>query len=111
MTDAAVTADIHQTLDVELDGRTAFALDFDTQVSDRRTDRTDLVVRPILDFEVVADASDLENLAGRRTTDTVDIGQADLAPFIFCLIYTDYTCHIKSFSFLLNRLNITLGAF
>lgn len=83
MTDAAVTADIHQTLDVELDGRTAFALDFDTQVSDRRTDRTDLVVRPILDFEVVADASDLENLAGRRTTDTVDIGQADLAPFIF----------------------------
>ena len=49
-------------------GRTAFALDFDTQISDRRTDRTDLVVRPILDFEVVADASDLENLAGRKKT-------------------------------------------
>jgi len=31
----------------------------------------------------VADASDFENLASRRTTDTVDIGQADLASLIF----------------------------
>ena len=42
------------------------------KVDDRRTDRTDLVVRPILYFEIVADASGLENLTSRRTTDTVD---------------------------------------
>ena len=83
MTDAAVAADVHQALDVQLDHRTAFALDFQTQVGDRRTDRTDLVVRPILYFEIVADASGLENLTSRRTTDTVDIGQADLASFVF----------------------------
>ena len=83
MTDAAVAADIHQTLDVELDGRAAFAFDFDAHVGNRRTDCADLVVRPVLYFEVVADASDFENLASRRTTDTVDIGQADLASLIF----------------------------
>ena len=83
MTDAAVAADIHQALDVQLDHRTAFALDFQTQVGDRRTDRTALVVRPILYLEIVADASRLENFASRRTTDAVDIGQADLASFVF----------------------------
>ena len=54
MADAAVAADIHQTLDVELDGRAAFAFDFDAHVGNRRTDCADLVVRPVLYFEVVA---------------------------------------------------------
>ena len=83
MTDATIATDIHQALDVELYQRTALALYFQTQVSNRRTNCTNLLIGPILDLDVVADASYVENLASRRTTNTVDIGQADLASLIF----------------------------
>ena len=83
MTDTAVAADIHQSLDVELNERTAFALDLDTHLGDRCTNRADLVVRPVLNFEIVADACRIKDLAGRRATDTVDIGQTDLASLVF----------------------------
>src|SRR5699024_5439266 len=64
MTDAAVAAYIHQSLDIELHGRTALALDLDAHLGDRRTDGAHLIVVPILNFEVVADTGGLENLAG-----------------------------------------------
>ena len=110
MADTPVAADIHQTFDIELYDRTAFALDLDTHIRDLRTNCADLFIRPILNLEVVADTGLAENFAGGRATDAVDIRQADLAAFVFWLIYTYYTCHKISLS-LINRLNITLGAF
>lgn len=83
MTDAAIAADIHQALDVELDHRTALALDLDAHFGDLRTDGAHLIVRPVLYFDVVADTSGVENLASRRTTDAINVGQADLASLIF----------------------------
>ena len=83
MADTPVAADIHQTFDIELYDRTAFALDLDTHIRDLRTNCADLFIRPILNLEVVADTGLVENFAGGRATDAVDIRQADLAAFVF----------------------------
>ena len=82
MTDAAIATDIHQALDVELNERTALALYLQTQVGNRRTNCTYLLIGPVLDLNLVADTCYVENLTSRRTTNTVDIGQTDLASLI-----------------------------
>ena len=83
MTDTTVATDIHQSFDIELYDRAALALDLNTARCDDVTDCTDLLVCPILYFEVIADACLVENLASGAATDTVDIGQTALASLIF----------------------------
>lgn len=83
MTDAAVATDIHQALDIELNHRTALALDLDAHLGNLRTNGAYLLIGPVLYFDVVADTCAVKNLAGSRTTDTVDIGQTDFALLVF----------------------------
>ena len=83
MADTAIATDIHQSLDVELNERTALALYLQTQVSNRRTNCTYLLIGPILNLDIVADTGYVENLASRRTTNTEDLGQTDLTSLIF----------------------------
>ena len=63
MTDSTVATDIHETLDVQLDGRTelAFNLVFCIDLS---TDLGDLLVVPVSDFDCRIDAALLENPLG-----------------------------------------------
>ena len=83
MTDTAIAADVHQTFDVELNQRTAFALDLNAQFGNFRTNGAHLLVVPVLNLHIVADTCLVENFTGGRTAYTVDIGQADLTAFVF----------------------------
>lgn len=83
VTDAAVTTDIHQTFDVELYLRTAFALHLDTAFGDGVTNGCNLVVVPILYFHVGVHAGHIENPARSAAAYAVDIGKAYFAAFVF----------------------------
>ena len=83
VTDAAVATDIHQTFDIQLNDGTAFALHLDAHFGNGRTDCADLLVVPLLDLGIVTDAALIEDFLSRAATYTVNVGQADLASFIF----------------------------
>ena len=83
MADAPVATDVHQALDVELNGRAELAFHLVALAGDHVTDRGDVLVAPILHLHVVADLSLLKNCASGTSPDSVDIGQPYLASFIF----------------------------
>ena len=49
--DAAVATDVHQSLDVQLNGRAELAFDLESLLGDGVTDRGDLVVAPLLNLQ------------------------------------------------------------
>ena len=78
--DSAVASDVHQTLDVHLDGRTEFT--FDLVLADGLADRGCLGIVPVTDLDTIIDSALLEDLPRRAATDSEDIGQTYLSPFV-----------------------------
>ena len=81
MADAPVAADIHETLDVHLHGRTKLALDL-AIFGDHVTDGSDLFIVPVPDFDVVIDPAFVENSSRQVAADSIDIGQTYLSMFV-----------------------------
>ena len=79
--DSAVATDVHQALDVHLDGGAEFTLDL-ILVVDEGTDGRDLVVIPVADLDGGIDPAGGQDLAGGAAADTVDVGQADHTMFV-----------------------------
>ena len=81
MTDAAVAADIHQSLDVHLDFGAEGAFHF-VLIVDDVAEGVLLVVGPILHLLAFVDTGLGQNLFGGATSDSEDIGQAYLSSFV-----------------------------
>ena len=82
MTDAAVATDVHQSLDVQLNGRAELAFDLESLLGDGVTDRGDLVVAPLLNLQFGIHVGLFEDRQGGAATDPVDIGQPYIPSFI-----------------------------
>src|SRR5690606_38451365 len=74
MTEAAVAADVHQTLDVHR--RFATQVAFDRELGDLVADLFQIGVRQVLDLLRVVDASGFADLASARAADAEDRRQA-----------------------------------
>ena len=83
VTNPTVATDVHQTLDVQLNRRTQLSFDFVTFAGNDVTDGGNILIAPILHLEVVTDLCFLKDRASGTSSNTVDIGQAYLASFIF----------------------------
>ena len=81
MTDSAIATDVHQSLDVHLDGGTELSLDLVFLV-DEVTDQGNLLVIPVTDLDVVADTALVEDLPRAAAADTEDVGEAYLTSFV-----------------------------
>lgn len=81
MAQATVAADVHQTLDVQLNLRTQVTLN-DVFVFDELADGFGLGFRPVLRTLVRIDITARENLDGAGTTDSKDGGQGNFAPLL-----------------------------
>ena len=79
MTQAAVAADVHQTLDIQLNLGAQVTLD-DVLVLDEFADGLGLGFRPVFRTFVRVDITARENLDGAGTTDSKDGGQGDFTP-------------------------------
>lgn len=94
VTDTPVATDIHKALDVQLYFGTKVTLHLILGTDDF-TYFCRLVVGPIFHFDVFVNAGFTQNGISRATTDTIDIGQGDLTPFILRQVYTNNSyCHI-----------------
>ena len=93
MADAAVAADLHQSLDVERHVAAQIALHVKVFVDVFA--QLDLVVLgQVLDTGVRADARGGENLLCGFTADAVDIGQTNFDSLLFRQVNTSYTRHV-----------------
>ena len=81
VTDPAVATDIHETLDVHLDGGTEFAFNL-VLLGNEGTDGSDLLVIPVSDLDVVIDSAILENLSRGAAADPEDIGKTYFSSFV-----------------------------
>ena len=81
MADTAIATDVHQSLDVHLDGGTELSLDLVFLV-DEVTDQGNLLVIPVTDLDVVADTALVEDLPRAAAADTEDVGEAYLTSFV-----------------------------
>ena len=81
MADTAIATDVHQSLDVHLDGGTEFSLDL-VFLIDEVTDQGNLLVIPVTDLDVVADTALVEDLPRAAAADTEDVGEAYLTSFV-----------------------------
>ena len=79
--DATVATDIHEALDVHLDGGAEFALDL-VVLTDFGADLGDLVIIPLADLGIVRNAAGIQDGAGGGAADTEDIGQTDFASLV-----------------------------
>ena len=77
MTDAAIAADLHQPLDVEVDFAAKFAFHM-VVVVDIFSEFGYVVLVQILDARVGIDARRREDLFGRGQADPVNVGKPDL---------------------------------
>ena len=91
MTQAAIAADLAQTLDVQCGLATQVALD-DVCV-DGVTQLLLISVSQILDADVRIDASLFQNILGGLSANAVDIGEADFDTLILRQVNTGNTCH------------------
>ena len=81
VTDASVATDIHETLDVHLDGGAEFALDL-VVLADLVTDGSDLLVVPLAHLDAIIDAAFVKDLLRGAAADSEDIGKAYLSSFV-----------------------------
>src|SRR5690606_41219738 len=82
MAKAAVTANIHQTFNVQLNFRTECPLNFDLLI-DNVTDGRQLVIVPVLYLHIVTNTRLIQNALGSRTTDPVNVCETDFSSFVF----------------------------
>ena len=81
VTDAAIATDVHEALDVHLDGGAEFTLDLVLLV-DEITDGRDLGIIPVTDLDGAIDTAGVQDLPGGAAADAEDIGQAYLSMFV-----------------------------
>ena len=79
--DATVATDIHEALDVHLDGGAEFTLNLELVV-DEGTDSGDLLVVPVSDFDSGVDAALVQDSLGTAAANTVDIGETYNSVFV-----------------------------
>src|SRR6185503_16855360 len=95
MPQSTIAADIHQPLDVHLHSLTQVAFDFALRFQDI-TDAAQLVFTQVSDAGIQIDTSFLEHRVRTRTTNAVNVGQANLGSLVRWQIYSSYTCHLNS---------------
>ena len=93
MTEAAVAADVHQTLDVHRGLATQVTLDGDT--GDLVADFFQIRVGQILDLLGICNAAGIANLASARATDAEDGGQANFCMLMRRNVDASDTCHFR----------------
>ena len=81
MTDPAIATDVHQSLDVHLDGRTELTLNL-VFLIDEVTDKCHLLIVPVSDLDVVVDTALVEDFPGAAAADTINVGEAYLTTFV-----------------------------
>src|SRR5687767_1708458 len=94
MTEAAVAAEVHQSLDV--DRHLATQVAFDRQTADFLADLFQIGVGQVLDLPVERDTARLADLLRGRAADAVDRGQADLGVLVGRNVDTSNACHVFS---------------
>src|SRR5688500_13545933 len=97
MAQAAVATDVHQTFDVHLNSLAQVTFNLSLRFQDS-ADTTQLVFTQIPDTGIEIHASFFKNRIRSGTTNSVDISQPNLGPFIGWKINTSYTCHYNLFS-------------
>ena len=95
MTQTAVAAQIHQTLDVHSDFTTQVAFNAVLTV-DQFTDLYDLVIRQFVDALRIGDTELAADCLRGRRANAVDIAQADDHPLVGRNVYAGNTCHANS---------------
>src|SRR2546423_297229 len=92
MTQAAVTADVHQTLDVHLRALAQVAFDLALSLDDR-ADAPQLLLVEVAHARVPRDARLFENRVRARAPDTINVRQSDLDALIDRQIDANHTSH------------------
>src|SRR6185503_13280202 len=104
MPESTIAPDIHQPFDVHLNTFAQVAFNFALRF-EYCPDAAQLVIVQILDASIDVDCGFSKNRACARTTDTVNVSQPNLGPFIRWKIDACYTCHF----FTCSPLNSSLG--
>ncbi len=100
MAHSTIAADIHQTLNIQLNFRTEISLNFVLRTN-HGTNITCLFVCPILHFNVFVNTGLSKDLCRATATYTINISQSDLTSFILRQINTNNSyCHILIYFFL-----------
>src|SRR6185503_17075194 len=92
MPESTIAPDIHQPFDVHLNAFAEVAFNFALRFEDC-PNAAQLVIVQILDASVDVDCGFSKNRACARTTDTVNVSQPNLGPFVRWKIDACYTCH------------------
>src|SRR3989442_386124 len=87
-----VAADVDQPLDVHLDVLSQISLDLPLFLG-HVTDPPHLVLRQVLDLDVLAYLGLAEDAVAARLTDPVDVGQRHLDPLVLRQVHTGDACH------------------
>ena len=93
VTNTAIAADLHQTLDIQAHLTAEVTLNLQV-VLDVVTELADLILGEILDAGVGIDADIREHFLRGGQADTVDVGQADLHALFSGQVYARNTCHV-----------------
>ena len=93
MSYTAVAAYFLQSLDVHLDFAFQIAFDHDVVVVDVLTNLVYFLIGQIPNSCIGIDTCISENLVGRNSTDTIDIGKSDFHSFLIWQIYATNTSH------------------
>ncbi len=92
MSDASIAANVHQSLDAQLNFRTEFTFDFEA-VSNNSTDLRELVVVPILNLGIEFDTRFFQNVSSPAPADAVDVGESNLTPLVPREVNACYSRH------------------
>jgi len=92
VTEAAVAADVHQTLDVHLDTLAEVTLDLAFRV-EHGSDLVQLVFAQITDLRAAVYTGLTEHIDARGPADAGELRQPNSCPLVGRQIYTCYTSH------------------
>ena len=81
MTDATITANVHQSFDVHLDFGTQITFHFIT-CTNYFTNLSSLVISPVLNFNAAIYSCCIKNLSSTTAPYTINISQRNLTSFI-----------------------------
>src|SRR6185436_12005480 len=93
VTQAAVRADVHQTLDVHLNALAQIAFDLALRFQDR-ANTTQLVFAQIPDMRVHVDLRFVQDRRRARSANSVNVSKTDFCALIGRKVYTCYTSHL-----------------
>ena len=95
MTQAAVAADLAQTLDVHSGLTTQVTLD-DIVMLNCITQQGLLILGQVLDTDIGVDTGDFQDLGSAGGSDAINIGQRNFDPLLAGKVNTRNTCHTTS---------------